>query len=135
MNNLCSKIRCTCRVKILPLLFISSVFIGACRQEDSTETTQLNCLPKSILLKDGSKNLIRTTIADKLRELKASCQNQDLLVDSKGKEIRFSAPIQSCGGAGFNQEMLDIRRKELEALQQKYTVIVVPCSPESFLYP
>ncbi|WP_414621060.1 hypothetical protein [Calothrix sp. CCY 0018] len=117
-------------LKILVIVFISLPLVGACRRDRSTLNT---CLPKSrqltdvIVAEDSGNNLKTVTISDKLRELQASCPN-NRLVDAKGTEIVFSDRLQSCGGAGFNQEILQQRRKELETLQQKYTVIIVECN-------
>ena len=61
---------------------------------------EINCLPESrkltdVVTTDGiaakpeeADNIKKVTIADKLTDLKASCEN-NLLVDGFGKEIRF----------------------------------------------
>ncbi|MDY6900460.1 MAG: hypothetical protein SWZ49_20650 [Cyanobacteriota bacterium] len=127
VNRFSSKVRFT--VKLLALLFLSIAFLGACRR---VESTSLTCLPESrqltdvIVPFDSSNNFKTVTISEKLQEIEASCDSERL-IDGEGKEIVFSNRIQSCGGAGFDEEMLQQRRKELETLRQKYTVIVVQC--------
>ena len=129
MNNCGNKARFAYRAQILALVFLSLPLLGACRREESTI---ISCLPESRQLTDVvstegvGNNLKKITIGDKLRELKATCKN-NRLVDAQGKEIRFSNRPQSCGGAALNEEIVEQRRQEIEALQKKYTVIIIGC--------
>ncbi|MEO1433186.1 MAG: hypothetical protein AAFV71_29810 [Cyanobacteria bacterium J06633_8] len=125
------------KVKILTLLLLCLPVLGACRQEEST---LVSCLPESrqltdvIVPQDSGSNLKTVTISAKLKQLQASCDSERL-IDGEGKEIVFNDPVQSCGGAGFNQEMLQQRRKELEILREKYSVIVVGCNNDGIPLP
>ncbi|BAY86210.1 hypothetical protein NIES267_57160 [Calothrix parasitica NIES-267] len=140
MKNFSSKARFT--VKILAIAFLSLPLMGACRQVES----ELNsCLPESRQLTDivsvegfasnveEASKLKRVTISEKLAELQARCDN-DLLVDSQGKEIRFF-DLQFCGGPNPPEEMVREYREELEALEDKYTVIGMTCNPDGIPYP
>ena len=96
---------------------------------------EYDCLPDSVKIGDvvsykrkreSSSDVV--TVKDKLVELKAECK-QGRLVDSKGREIRFFR-IACWGNPPIDYE--EIRQKEakdLEKLQQKYTVIIFECDP------
>ena len=129
-------------VKILAFLFLFSSLIGSCRR---VESIRLTCLPESRQLTDvvsveGSadnaeeaRKLKRVTVSEKLAELQARCDN-DLLVDAKGREIRFF-DLQFCGGPNPPEEMVREYREELEALEEKYTVIGMTCNLGGIPYP
>ncbi|MEL6457428.1 MAG: hypothetical protein AAFQ91_04130 [Cyanobacteria bacterium J06621_15] len=74
------------------------------------------------------------TIAQKLGELQARCDDNDLLVDGEGREIRFFN-LQFCGGPNPPEEMVREYREELKALEEKYTVIGMTCNPDGIPYP
>lgn len=72
------------------------------------------------------------TAEQRLRELHARYR-KGVLVDSKGREIRFWSPI--CRGAAMGGEEADAEQKanddELLNLRKKYTVIAVVCDPRT----
>lgn len=86
------------------LLSLSLLYLTACQT-----TSEINCLPESrqltdVVSTDGiavkpeeADQVKKTTIADKLRKLKARCEN-NLLVDDSGREIRFYQ-LTGCWGA------------------------------------
>ncbi|MEM6402284.1 MAG: hypothetical protein AAF757_19000 [Cyanobacteria bacterium P01_D01_bin.116] len=129
-------------IKILAFLFLSLPLMGACRRVES----ELNsCLPESRQLTDivsvegfasnveEASKLKRVTVAEKLAELQARCDN-DLLVDGEGREIRFFN-LRFCGGPNPPEEMVKEYREELKALEEKYTVIGMTCNPGGIPYP
>ncbi|MBS1792940.1 MAG: hypothetical protein JSS81_03755 [Acidobacteria bacterium] len=75
-----------------------------------------------------------TTVEKRLRELKARYR-KDLLVDSKGREIRFFHPLCRGVSAGAEEDEQERRAKdeELAALRQKYTVIILYCDPRQVM--
>lgn len=70
------------------------------------------------------------TAEQRLRELRARYR-KGVLVDSKGREIRFWSPI--CRGVAMAGEEAEAEQKakdaELVELKKKYTVITVVCDP------
>ena len=82
---------------------------------------------------EEASKLKRVTVSEKLGELQASCDN-DLLVDGEGNEIRFF-DLQFCGGPNPPEEMVREYKEELEALEEKYTVIGMTCNPGGIPYP
>ena len=56
------------------------------------------------------------------------------LTDAKGREIRFF-DLQFCGGPNPPEEMVREYREELEALEEKYTVIGMTCNLGGIPYP
>lgn len=119
------------RLPILSFLFLPLFFTVACQDESKL----LACLPESKKLTDvvsiGGIFNTKVTISDKLRELGARCEN-NLLVDSKGKEIRFHHDY--CAGVA-NEEIINQIRKQYEDWQKKYNVIVMACNPGGEPYP
>ncbi len=71
-----------------------------------------------------------TTVEKILNELKAVYKN-DVLVDGKGKEIRFYEPLCRGVSRGTEEDEEDRRAKENERaeLEKKYTVVVLYCDP------
>jgi len=140
MKKFSSKKRFT--VKILAIAFLSLPLMGSCRR---IESTPLTCLPESRQLTDvvsvegfasnveEASKLKRVTVSEKLAELQARCDN-DLLVDGEGREIRFFN-LQFCGGPNPPEEMVREYREELEALEEKYTLIKMTCNPGGIPYP
>lgn len=95
-------------------------------------TEKLTCLPKDVRADEtvsyGLKASQKTTVEQKLREMKASCRNGKLM-DAKGREIRFFR--RSCWG-NPPPDYLEIQEresKELANLKKRYTVIVFECNP------
>lgn len=74
------------------------------------------------------------TAEQRLNELKARYK-KDVLVDEKGREIRFFEPLCRGVSAGFEQDERDRKEKEKELaeLQKKYTVIILYCNPASVM--
>jgi hypothetical protein len=99
------------------------------------------CLPKEIKPSDvvssrlvGSSNVLKkTTVEEKLIQLKASCK-KGKLVDAAGREIRFYR-LEGCWGnpPADYQEILQKQSEELEKLRRQYTVIEMTCNPEGVL--
>lgn len=75
-----------------------------------------------------------TTVEKTLNGLKARFEN-GRLVDGKGREIRFFAPL--CRGVSQGPEEDEAARKakekELSELEKKFTVIVLYCDPASVM--
>jgi len=96
------------------------------------------CLPAGITASDvvstrwvrPSNTIEKTTVEQKLAELKAKCKS-GRIVDSNGREIRFFR-LQGCwGNPPVNyQEILEQQDKELQKLKKRYTVIEMTCNPE-----
>jgi hypothetical protein len=96
------------------------------------------CLPPGISATDvvsaqlvkSSNTVKKTTVAQKLVELKARCK-KGKLVDASGKEI-YSFRMTGCWGNPpiDYQEILEQQDKELEKLRKRYTVIEMTCNPD-----
>ena len=71
-----------------------------------------------------------TTVEKTLNELKAGYQN-NVLVDGKGREIRFYEPLCRGVSRGTEEDEQDQKEKadELAELEKKYTVLVLHCDP------
>lgn len=68
------------------------------------------------------------TVEQKLVELKAKCK-KGKLVDRNGREIRFVQLIGCWGNPPEDyQEQLDNQAREIKQLQEKFTVIQIPCA-------
>ena len=96
------------------------------------------CLPVGIKSTDivsaqrirSSGVVKKTTVADKLSELKARCK-KGKLVDQAGREIRFFRLIGCWGNPPADYlEILEQQNKELEKLRKRYTVIEMTCNPD-----
>lgn len=97
------------------------------------------CLPKQITessvvrtiisnSRDGSMKVIKVTVGQTLRNLKARCRRGQL-VDRNGRGIRFYT-FQNCWGnppANY-QELIDDQRREIARLKRKYTVVEMTCN-------
>lgn len=96
------------------------------------------CLSKEIKPSDvvssrlvGSSTVLKkTTVEEKLIQLKASCK-KGKLVDAAGREIRFYR-LEGCWGnpPADYQEILQKQSEELEKLRRRYTVIEMTCNPD-----
>jgi len=96
------------------------------------------CLPPGISATDvvsaqlvkSSNTVKKTTVAQKLIELKARCKSGKL-VDAAGKQIYFYR-LTGCWGnpPADHQEILEQQDKELAKLRKRYTVIEMTCNPE-----
>ncbi len=101
------------------------------------------CLPPDIKLYDivdatvcwsarGGRTVTgRTTVQQKLAELKAYCGSENKLVDSSGREIRFYRLIDECRGAPIGRETLQKQQEELKKLKERYAVVPMTrtCNP------
>ena len=96
------------------------------------------CLPAGIAATDvvsaqllkSSNTVKKTTVAQKLTELKARCKS-GRLVDATGKQIYFCR-LEGCWGnpPPDYQEILARQEKELKKLRKRYLVIEMTCNPE-----
>ncbi len=96
------------------------------------------CLPPGIAATDvvsaqlvkSSNTVKKTTVAQKLTELKARCKS-GRLVDATGKQIYFYR-LEGCWGnpPPDYQEILARQDKELKKLRKRYLVIEMTCNPE-----
>jgi hypothetical protein len=96
------------------------------------------CLPAGIAGTDvvsaqlvkSSNTVKKTTVAQKLTELKARCK-AGRLVDGAGKQIYFYK-LEGCWGnpPPDYQETLARQDKEVKKLRRRYTVIEMTCNPE-----
>lgn len=96
------------------------------------------CLPKDVKSSDvvssrlvgSSKVVKKTTVRERLIQLKASCR-KGKLVDAAGREIRFFR-LEGCWGnpPADYQEILQKQSEELEKLRKRYTVVEMTCNPE-----
>jgi len=84
----------------------------------------------STQLVKSSSTVKKTTVAQKLMELKARCKS-GRLVDATGKQINFYR-LEGCWGnpPPDYQEILERQDKELKKLRKRYTVIEMTCNPE-----
>jgi hypothetical protein len=72
----------------------------------------------------------KTTVEDKLTELKARCK-KGKLVDASGKEIYFFRMTGCWGNPPPDyQEILQRQDEELKKLRKRYLVIEMTCNPE-----
>jgi hypothetical protein len=111
--------------------------------DDSAPQLSLaKCLPAGIKLSDvveatmaGNANgqpvkSRQVTVEQKLKELKATCNREDKLVDGNGRQIVFYHLIGCWGNPPPDyQELLQKQRGEIERLKQQHTVIEMTCNP------
>ena len=107
-----------------------------------TQASLAKCLPVDIKLSDvveatsaryasgQASGVHKITVDDKLNELKATCSDDNKLVDGNGKQIMFYH-LTGCWGnpPADYQEILQKQRDELQKLKQQYTVIEMTCNP------
>jgi hypothetical protein len=96
------------------------------------------CLPAGIAATDvvsaqlvkSSNTVKKTTVEQKLIELKARCKS-GRLVDATGKQIYFYR-LEGCWGnpPPDYQEILERQDQELKKLRKRYRVIEMTCNPE-----
>jgi hypothetical protein len=107
---------------------------------NSNRQDPCSCLPKGInradvvstrevRLADGRREKRKTTIEQKLRELKARCK-RGKLVDAAGTEIRFYQ-LTGCWGSPSpdDREVLERQNRELATLKKRYRVVEMTCNP------
>jgi hypothetical protein len=95
------------------------------------------CLPKGVksteivsaqFSKPGRSGR-KTTVAQKLLELKAHCK-RGKLVDARGREIYFYRMTGCWGNPPSDYlEILDRQSNEIRSLKKRYTVIEMTCNP------
>ena len=75
-----------------------------------------------------------TTVEKRLNELRARYK-RGVLVDGKGRQIRFFEPLCRGVSAGFEQDEIDrkAKDKELADLKKKYTVVILYCNPAKMM--
>ena len=115
------------------LLLLSQclLYLTACQQP-----LEINCLPENRKLTDivSREQDKIITVADKLQQFQARCDNEKI-VDSSGKEIRFYELTGCWGNAPANyQEILAKQAEEIETLQEQYTLILMTCNPDGVLF-
>jgi len=125
----------------LCLIFCSSHSLAACQKP-----LEITCLPPERKLTDivsatlssvifGNNTVKTVTIEQKLAELKARCQNQQL-IDGSGKEIRFYQLTGCWGNPPQNYaDILQAQKEKIKQLEQQYTVITMTCNPSGIPYP
>lgn len=99
-----------------------------------------SCLPDGIKLTDivstrdvrsptGGREILKTTVEQKLKEIKARCRKKKL-VDASRTEIRFYK-LTGCWGieSPNDREVLDRQTRELAVLRKRYKVIEMTCNP------
>ena len=111
----------------------------------TVEKTVFNRLPENIKTETQVSKAIKnakgetvsyeiTTVEKALNELGAGYKN-NVLVDGKGREIRFYEPL--CRGVSRGAEGDDEDRRakenELAGLEKNYTVVVLYCDPRQAL--
>jgi hypothetical protein len=76
----------------------------------------------------GNKPAPRTTIKQRLIQLKAHCK-KGKLIDGKGKQVYFYSLIGCWGNPPVNYlELLRHQAQEIQRLKKRYTVIQIPCN-------
>jgi hypothetical protein len=125
------------------LLIVAAVFAFQIAANGQKKTVKFDKLPDGISLKtevrkdvlNAKKKVVSfeiTTVAKRLDELKARYR-KGVLVDGKGREIRFFEPFCRGVSAGAEQDAQDQKAKdrELADLKKKYTVIILYCDPRT----
>ena len=105
------------------------------------EKTKFKDLPDGVKLTDEVRELIKDedgnvvsgkiiTVEEKLRKIGARYEDGKL-VDGDGQEIRFYKPPTRGTSQGFEEDRKQQKRdkKELQALQEKYRVIILYVNP------
>jgi hypothetical protein len=94
-----------------------------------------SCLPSNIKITDFVSS-ISDTVEQRLKTLKAFCNDQGKLVDASAKEIKFYNLTGCWGNAPANyQEILERQRDEINKLSQTYTVLEMSCNPSGIPIP
>jgi hypothetical protein len=132
---------------VSPMFVCAQATGGPMAQQGSTnngvsQSSLAKCLPPEIKLSDvvdapnaglakgqpaGSHNV---TVEQKLKELKATCNSDNKLVDGNGKQVVFYHLTGCWGNPPANyQDILQKQRDEINKLKQQYTVIEITCNP------
>ena len=92
-----------------------------------------SCLPEGIKLDDvvtGGNKKTAVTVAQKLKQLGASCNAKNKLVTKSGRPIYFYK-LTGCWGMGPQnyEEILAEQARKTGELEKKYEVIQMTCNP------
>jgi len=102
------------------------------KPKQSAEVSQ-SCLPEGIKLDDvvtGGNKKTAVTVAQKLKQLGASCKPKNKLVAKNGKPIYFYKLTGCWGMAPQNyEEILAEQGRKIADLEKKYEVIQMTCNP------
>ena len=124
---------------MLKYLLLSGITLACVGASVNAKARSWNCLPDDIKETDvvstvpvrsgGRREFRKTTVAQKLTELKARCR-RGKLVDSAGTQIRFYK-LKGCWGypSEEHNEILEKQRQELLGLKKRYRVIEMTCNP------
>jgi len=133
---------CVFRKKLLQFALLIALIALSTTSDGVTQASLAKCLPVDIKLSDvveatsaryasgQASGVHKITVDDKLNELKATCSDDNKLVDGNGKQIMFYH-LTGCWGnpPADYQEILQKQRDELQKLKQQYTVIEMTCNP------
>ena len=133
---------CVFRKKLLQFALLIALIALSTTSDGVTQASLAKCLPVDIKLSDvveatsaryasgQASGVHKITVEDKLNELKATCSDDNKLVDGNGKQIMFYH-LTGCWGnpPADYQEILQKQRDELQKLKQQYTVIEMTCNP------
>ena len=122
--------------KLLQFALLIALIALSTTSDGVTQASLAKCLPVDIELSDiveatsaryasgQASGVHKITVEDKLNELKATCSDDNKLVDGNGKQIMFYHLTGCWGNPPRNyQEILQKQRDELQKLKQQYTVI------------
>lgn len=128
-------------MKLRLLMFCLILALPFAASAQRRRTVKYTKLPPNVTLKtevwgkmvpigDGRVAPERTTVEKRLRELKATYK-KNILVDGKGREIKFLEPTCRGVSAGQDEDAADqkSRAEELAKLKLKFTVIEQVCDP------
>src|SRR5947207_10549028 len=132
---------CVFRKKLLQFALLIALIALSTTSDGVTQASLAKCLPVDIKLSDvveatsaryasgQASGVHKITVDDKLNELKATCSDDNKLVDGNGKQIMFYH-LTGCWGnpPADYQEILQKQRDELQKLKQQYTVIEMTCN-------
>jgi hypothetical protein len=124
---------------MLKNLLLSAVTLACLGAGVTAKARSWNCLPDGIKGTDivstqavrsgGRREFQKTTVAQKLTELKVRCR-KGKLVDSSGVQVRLYK-LKGCWGfpSEEHNEILEKQRQELLELKKRYRVIEMTCNP------
>lgn len=125
----------------MKFIFLTIIVLLALQADANCQQTKYDRLPPNVMLEtEVRKDVLNrrgkvvsseiTTVEKRLKELKARYR-KNVLVDGKGREIRFFEPLCRGVSAGFEEDQKAQKEKvrELAALKKSYTVIVLYCNP------
>ncbi len=135
---------CVFRTKLLQFALLIALIALSTTSDGVTQASLAKCLPVDIKLSDvveatsaryasgQASGVHKITVEDKLNELKATCSDDNKLVDGNGKRIMFYH-LTGCWGnpPADYQEILQKQRDELQKLKQQYTVSEMTCNPSA----